>query len=67
MHASSFDNVLENETLDTMRGTPLDLEMTRYSDNESTVSYITGEFPHANDATDIRDACSDIFLANPLV
>lgn len=54
MHASSFDNVLENETLDTMRGTPLDLEMTRYSDNESTVSYITGEFPHAN-PEDLRD------------
>lgn len=48
MHASSFDNVLETETFDTMRGTPLGLEMTRYSDNESTVSYITGDFPQAN-------------------
>ncbi|CAC5390745.1 SYNE1 [Mytilus coruscus] len=48
MHASSFDNVLENETIDTMRGTPLGLDMTRYSDNDSTVSYITGEFPQAN-------------------
>ena len=57
MHACSFDNDAFDSVIadTTMRGTPLGLVDTNYSDNESTVSYITGDFPQA-DPNDLRDA-----------
>lgn len=55
MHASSFDNDAFDSVIETtMPGTP---EQNHYSDNDSTVSYITGEFPSAN-PDDLRDATS---------
>ncbi|KAK3090120.1 hypothetical protein FSP39_009339 [Pinctada imbricata] len=58
MHASSFDNDAFDSVIDTtMRGTPLGLVENNYSDNDSTVSYITGDFPQA-DPNDLRDATS---------
>ncbi|KAH3846244.1 hypothetical protein DPMN_088543 [Dreissena polymorpha] len=59
MHASSFDNVLDDtvfddRTLNTMRGTPLGLE-NHFSDGESTVSYLSTHAFGAN-PDDLRDA-----------
>lgn len=62
MHASSFDNVLDDTvfgepTPNTMRGTPIGLE-SHFSDGESTVSYLsTHAFGTAN-PEDLRDAMS---------
>lgn len=61
MHASSFDNVLDNSvfgepTPTTMRGTPLGLE-NHFSDGESTVSYLSTHAFGAN-PEDLRDAMS---------
>lgn len=62
MHASSFDNNLDNTevfeqgTVDTtMRGTPMGLE--HFSDNESTVSYISTQ-GYVVDPEALRDAHS---------
>jgi len=60
MHASSFDNVLDdtvfddNRTINTMRGTPLGLE-NHFSDGESTVSYLSTQAFGGN-PDDLRDA-----------
>lgn len=58
MHASSFDNDAFDSVIETtMPGTPVGLEQNNFSDNDSTVSYITGEFPQTN-PEDLRDATS---------
>lgn len=61
MHASSFDNVLDDTVFDdrtpintTMRGTPLGLE-NHFSDGDSTVSYLSTQAYGAN-PEDLRDA-----------
>ena len=57
MQQSSFDttDVFGSVTLDTMRGTPIGLDA--HSDADSSVSYITGDFPQAN-PEDLCDAFS---------
>lgn len=62
MHASSFDNVLDDtvfgeRTPNTMRGTPLGLE-SHFSDGESTVSYLSTHAFGAANPEDLRDAMS---------
>lgn len=60
MHASSFDNVLDDTVFDertpnhTMRGTPLGLE-NHFSDGDSNVSYLSTNAYGAN-PEDLRDA-----------
>ena len=60
MHASSFDNVLDDTVFDertpnhTMRGTALGLE-NHFSDGESDVSYLSTN-PYGGNPDDLRDA-----------
>lgn len=56
MHASSFDtNGVFDVTSETLRGSPVGLEMNNFSDDDSTVSYIVGNFPPVN-PEDLKDA-----------